>query len=214
MTPKTVSIEDKPCIPLDECRAHLEAVAYGESDDDPVDELDDTMILGWLEASREHCEGFLGLSLSPRILEVALDKFPTTRCDGRSYIELPMGPVSEVVSVTIPDASGDSDDTDADPVDADSYVLDDFSEPARLVPVAGWPSMTTGTNAIRIRYSAGYEIDSEGKSAMPAAFRAAILLTLGHLYANREENTEKAMASLPLGVEALLRPKRVLLGMA
>jgi uncharacterized phiE125 gp8 family phage protein len=214
MTPKVITPPEDEPIPLEEARAHLEAASYGESDDDPVDELDDTMIMGWLAAAREHCEDFLGLSLSPRTLEIALDRFPTVRDDGRTYIELPMGPVSEVLSITIPDASGDSDDTDAALVDEAVYVLDDFSTPARLVSLAGWPSMTAGTNAIRIRYEAGYAIDSDGNSAMPKSIRAAILLVLGHLYAQREETTEKAMQSLPLGVEALLRPRRVLLGMA
>lgn len=214
MTPKVITFEDPPPIPLDECRAHLEAAQYGDSDDDPVDDLDDSMIMGWLAAAREHCENFLGLSLTPRVLEIALDRFPTTRCEGRTYIELPMGPVSEIVSVTVPDDSGDSDDTDADPLDEATYQLDDFSVPPRLVSVGGWPAMTAGTNAVRIRYSAGYVIDSDGVSAMPKAYRAAMLLILGHLYKNREDSTEKAMASLPNGAEALMRPTRVLLGMA
>lgn len=214
MIPKVITPPDQEPISLEEARAHLESVPYGDSDDDPVDEVDNTMIMRWLAAAREHCEDFLGLSLTPRVLEIALDRFPTTRLDGRTYIELPMGPVTEILSITIPDASGDSDDTDADPVDEATYLLDDFSDPPRLVSVAGWPAMTTGTNAIRIRYAAGYAIDSDGVSAMPAKFRAAILLVLGHLFAHREENTEKALASLPLGVEALLRPRRILLGMA
>jgi len=212
--PKVIVPPDAEPISLEEARTHLEAAPYGDSDDDPVDAVDDAMIMAWLAAAREHCEDFLGLSLSPRTLELALDTWPTERDDGRTYIELPMGPVSEIVSITIPDASGDSDDTDADPVDTSVYVLDDFSAPARLYPAASWPAMTAGTNAIRIRYVAGYAIDSDGESAMPKVFRAAMLLVLGHLYAHREENTEQALQSLPLGVEALLRPRRVLLGMA
>lgn len=214
MTPKVITPPDAEPITLEQARAHLEAVQYGDSDGDPIDEIDDLMIMGLVAAAREHCEDFLGLSLSPRVLEIALDNFPSTQVEGRTYIELPMGPVSEIVSITTPDASGDSDDTDADPMEESDYVLDDFSVPARVVPVAGWPSMISGTNAIRIRYAAGYAIDSDGVSEIPATFRAAMLLVLGHLYANREENTEKAMTSLPLGVEALLRPRRVLLGMA
>ena len=214
MIPKVITPPAVEPIDIEQARAHLEAVMYGDSDGDPIDDLDDLMIMGWVAAAREHCEDFLGLSLSPRVLEIALDSFPSVSVDGCTYIELPMGPVTEIVSVTIPDASGDSDDTDADPLDTADYVLDEFSVPNRLVPVSGWPTMTTGTNAIRIRYAAGYEIDTDGVSAVPATIRAAMLLMLGHLYANREENTEKAMTSLPLGVEALLRPRRVLLGMA
>ena len=214
MIPKVIVSPSAEPIDIEQARAHLEAVMYGDSDGDPIDDLDDLMIMGWVAAAREHCEDFLGLSLSPRTLEIALERFPSTRLDGRTYIDLPMGPVSEIVSITIPDASGDSDDTDADPMDTAGYRLNDFVAPARVEPVSGWPSMTAGTNAIRIRYTAGYEIDSDGVSAMPAKIRAAILLMLGHLYANREAVAAGAMSELPLGVEALLRPRRLENGMA
>ena len=153
------------------------------------------MIMGWLAAAREHCEDFLGLSLSPRVLEIALDRFPTTALDGRTYFEFPMGPVTGAATITAPDASGDSDDTDADPVDTATYALDDYSDPARIYPLSTWPSFTAGTNAIRVRYPAGYAIDSDGVSAMPAKFRAAILLVLGHLYAHREENVREGASA-------------------
>lgn len=48
----------------------------------------------------------------------------------------------------------------------------------------------------------------------PRSLRAAILLVLGHLYENREDSVEKALASIPNGADALMRPLRVRLGMA
>jgi uncharacterized phiE125 gp8 family phage protein len=191
---------DEP-LSIDECRSHLEAQYYGDSDIDPAD---DEMILAWLAAAREHCEQFLGLSLATKTLEIALDEFP----EDAEPIELPFGPVRQVLSLTVGSGS------DAEVIDAESYVLDDYRNPARLAPVSQWPTGTASTNNIKVQYLAGYGVDSDGGEALPKVIRAAILLMLGHLYANREATTEKAMATLPFGVEAILRPMRARLGMA
>lgn len=45
-----------------------------------------------------------------------------------------------------------------------------------------------------------------------AAITAAVLLTAGHLYRNREASTDQPMRDLPLGVHQLLWPHRVGLG--
>ena len=190
---------DEP-IGMDEARSHLEAQAYGDTD---VDTLDDTMILGWLKAAREYAEQFTGLSFLQRDYEGALDEFPTET----DYIEIPVGPVLYVDSVTTGQAtSSSSDDAEV------SFVFDDFSIPARIYPVTTWPSVTAAVNGIRVRFTAGYG-GSEGDT-LPWAVRAAILLLLGHLYANRETNTEKALTEVPMGTDALLRQHRVRLGMA
>ena len=188
---------DEP-ITLEEARSHLEAQAYGDTD---VDLLDDTMILGWLKAAREYAEQFTGLSFIQRDYEGALDEFPA------EYIEIPVGPVLYVDSVTTGQATvSSSDDAEV------SFVFDDFSVPARIYPLTSWPSVTAAVNGVRIRFTAGYG-GSDG-DALPWSVRAAILLLLGHLYANRETNTEKALADVPMGTDALLRQHRVRLGMA
>jgi len=57
---------------------------------------------------------------------------------------------------------------------------------------------------------------AEPEEALPmvinSAVRAAILLIVGHLYANREENVQGAVNKLPMGAHALLYPHRVGLG--
>jgi uncharacterized phiE125 gp8 family phage protein len=210
MKPKIIGPLGEEPVSVDEGRAHLEAQRYGDSD---VDTIDDAMIAAWLQAAREHCEHFLGLSLSTRTMEIALDQFPTSRRCGRGArediaVELPGGPVREIVSISW------GDDSDAELAAAD-FVLDTYREPAAVSPVsASWPSVAVATNAVKIRYLGGYGVDTDGGEPMPALFRAAMLLVLGHLFENRSENTEAALAALPLGVEALLRPSRVRLGMA
>lgn len=202
--PKVIVAPEGEPISIEDCRSHLEAAAYGDTD---VDLQDDTMIIGWLSAAREYCEQFTGLSFSRRVLEVAIDAYPNVDDDGTTAIELPFGPVLMIQSVG-PESSTTT--TSDDELDATEYELDDYSTPNRLLPVASWPSATD----VRIRYLAGYGDESDGGPLLPFAARAAILLVLGHLYANREESTDKAMTSLPLGVESLLRPLRVRLGMA
>jgi len=194
---------------IEECRSHLEAQVYNDSEQDA---LDDAMILALLGAAREYCEAFLGLTLAPCTWEIAYDTFPA------GAIELPRGPVRSLVSITVGDVtnSSSSDDYMLAP---ESYVLDTHSLVPRVVPVTTWPTVTSATNTIRIQYRAGYgeessDLTEEGQP-LPYAVRAAMLLMLGHVYANREAVVSgPAVTTLPLGVEALLRPLRVRLGMA
>lgn len=211
--PKIIVRPDAEPISIEEARAHCEAPALGDSDTD-VDAVDDALFSTWIETARAHCEEFLGLSLSRRVLELALDRFPSKACDGTNAIELPFGPVVEVLSVRVEGVTG-AGGTDTDQaVDVGDYIVDDFAEVVRLVPVSGWPTITPATNAVRITYGAGFGEDSDGGEPLPGWARAAMLLIVGHLYANREENTVDALQSLPLGVEAILRPHRVRLGFA
>lgn len=202
--PKVIVGPESEPLTIAECRSHLEAAETGDT---TQDDLDDAMISGFLSAAREHCEAFLGLSLAQRLLEIEFDAFPNVTDDGTDEIELPFGPVVELRSVD-PDGSSSSSDSLLTP---DVYRLDDYSSPNRLVPVDGWPA---ATGPIRVRYLAGYGVDSDGGIELPYAIRAAILLMLGHLHKNREASAEDKLAELPLGVEALLRPHRVRMGLA
>lgn len=201
MVPKIVTQPVAEPISIAECRSHLEAQEYGDT---TVDDADDMMILGLLSAAREYCENFTGLSIARKTYEIALDEFPDAE------IELPMPPAIEIVSVTYVDA------TEAvQTMAANTYVLDTYQLPAWLLPASGtsWPTAGSFINAIKVRYIAGYSDDSDGEP-LPNALRAAMLLVLGHLYKHREDSAAAALASIPLGAEAMMRPLRVRLGMA
>lgn len=201
-TPKIIEAPLAEPITVEEARSHLEAPAYNDSDVDPVD---DTMIEGWLAAAREHCESFLGLSLSTRTLEIALDVFPTAKDIGGLAIDLPMGPVRDVLSVSWGDGSDEE-------MANDAFILDSYRRPNQLKPIdITWPVIVSATNAVKVRYLAGYGVDSDGGEPLPKAIRAAILLMLGHLYEHRGDEGD---AVLPPAVQNLLRPLRVRLGMA
>ena len=194
MTPKVISIEGDDPLTVAECRAHLEAQSYEDSDIDPTD---DTMIEAWRDAAIEHCANFLGLSLTTRTLEIALDEFP----DDDEPIDLPMGPVRSIVSVSW------GDDSDEE-LDGAEYALDNYRNPAQLKAVTTWPDLTAATNLLKVRYIAGYGVDSDGGEALPKIIRAAILVELTNLYENRGDEALSTHAA------NLLRPLRVRLGMA
>lgn len=64
---------------------------------------------------------------------------------------------------------------------------------------------------------AALEAANEPPEALPmvvnAVVQAAILLILGHLYANREEVAPGTMTKVPFGAHALLQPYRIGLGL-
>lgn len=181
---------------------------------------DDALLLGILDAATDYAEKFTGRSLLLRTWEFALDEFPTsfgtttTPADLQILrIEVPNPPLVEIVSFMIGEESDD--ELLEEGVD---YLVDDYGDKAVLRPVSTWPTVFTAyPNLIKVRYRAGYQSEEEPDSdatALPGGLRAAVLLMVGHLYDHREASVEKAMQELPLGVEALLRPYRVLTGMA
>lgn len=214
MIPRIIEILGDEPLTIAQCRKHLEAPEYGDSELDP---LDDAQIEDMLATAREHCEDFLGLSLTTRVLEIALDEFPAQhwhrrrpphgRPIGGLAVELPDGPVRQVLSVSW----GDESDNE---LNDDAFTLDLYRAPAAITPVAGsWPVVTRATNAVKVRYLAGYGVDSDGGQPVPHVLRSAILLVLGELYANRENAGDVQLFEIPTSAQALMRPRRVRLGM-
>lgn len=183
ITPPTV----EP-ITIDELRMHVRK--------DGTDE--DALLLAYLSAAREHAEQFIGVAIAPQTVEVALDYFPG------GGIELPGGVIDdqEPIVVSYVDENGD-----AQVVSPTSFALDSYSTPNWLLPAYGesWPASYSVANAVRVRYVVG------GQPLSPS-IRAALLLFVGHLYENREENSTAQTYALPTGVRALLTPHRVNMG--
>jgi uncharacterized phiE125 gp8 family phage protein len=163
---------------------------------------DDTLIGALITAAREYCEDVLGRALMTRTLEGALDDEP----EGDT-ITLPRPPLSSVRSVKFYDT--DDVATTVDPAD---YLVDITSEPGRVVLNDGaeWPQVDLRpANAVVIEFDAGYGDDPED---VPAKFRQAMLLMIGHWYTHREEVSVGSGSAMPIpfAASALLQVDRVM----
>src|SRR5678816_2636059 len=130
-------------ITLAEARLHLRLDDDGDS---PAAHPDDPLILALIPAAREYCEGWLGRALAPQTVEYSADAFPV------GAIILPTAPVVSLGSVKYLAAVAD-----LQTLATSAYVLDNYSEPARVVQVTGtsWPTSYAEPNAVRVRYDVG-----------------------------------------------------------
>lgn len=202
MTVKVIAYPVAEPITIEEARQHLRVDLDNDS---PPSSPDDELIMLQLAAAREWCEQYLESSIAQQTLELALDAFPLTE------IQLPMGPVVWVESITYVDIDGVEQGMD----EAD-YVLDNYSTTAWIMPAVGttWPITQSVVNALKVRYLAGYGLPNESPpdNRLPRSIRAAILLILGSLYEQREDSSPIKQESIPLGASYLLNPYRHTMG--
>jgi uncharacterized phiE125 gp8 family phage protein len=139
-------------------------------------------------------DGWLGRAIGEQTLELRCDRFP-----GCDYpLRLPLPPIAAMVSVKYLDADG----VEQTIAGSDYELIGDELWPTAS---ASWPTTAARPEAVRIRYSAGYD-------DVPPNITAAILLMTGDLYANRETAVTGTIASaVPMSttVEALLAPLRI-----
>lgn len=196
-------------VSLSEAKAHLR-----EDSSDFDDQIN-----AFIEAATQYVDGpkgFLGRAILEQTWDYYTDSFndAIVTASGKSYIELPLPPVIEVVSVNYVDSSGAE-----QVVDSSSYVVDLASQPARifLAESGTWPTTADQLGAVRIRIRCGYvdSTQSPPVSDVPGPIKVAILLTLGTMYENRENFVVGTIVNkLPFAAEQLLRPYRVYLSMA
>lgn len=210
-------------VSLAQAKAHVRATDFTD---------DDTLIGLFIEAATDHVdgpEGFLGRALIDQTWDYYLDAFPagpagsaraapnraaSAPAASASIIKLPLPPLIEVEGVFWTDGAG-AEQT----LDPASYLVDTAGSAGRiaLLTPGAWPTARAVANAVRIRFRAGYidASDSPVADAVPGAIRAAILLIVGDLYANRENVVVGAtVATLPGPVENLLRRYRFDLALA
>jgi uncharacterized phiE125 gp8 family phage protein len=190
-------------ISIEDCRKHLRLTDDGNS---PPAHYDDDLVLGLLSAAREFVEGYTGLALTPRTLEIQLDKFPLNE------IMLPVAPLVSLVSVKYLD-----EDNIQQTVLNTDCVLDTFQRPGWLLPAVGitWPSALDVVNAVAIRYNVGFSLRTDAQTLpLPKTLRVSVLLLLGHLYENREQSTEASLQEIPLGIQSLCDLYKIRKGLA
>lgn len=177
---------------LSEAREHLRVDGSAE----------DTLIAARLTAARMHVEAVTGRQMMPATWELQSDGFP------EGAITLPRSPVISVESIAYLDTAGA-----LQTLAPSNYVLlagsSPTADPAQIVPAFAktWPAATAMPNAVRVRFLAGYA----DENAVPQPLKAAILLVLGDLYANREAQAPGASMQLSVNpaVESILAPYRL-----
>jgi len=160
---------------------------------------DDALLSSLIAAARAACEVLARRAFVTRTLDYRLASWPA----GRSIV-LPLPPLVSVTSIAYTDEDGV-----AGTVPSTDYVVYSQVEPGLIVlkPVASWPAATLMPGpALVVRYVAGFG----AAAAVPAEYKHAIKLTVGHWYENREAVVVGAMvAKLPLAVKDLLTQDRV-----
>jgi len=186
-----------PVVTWEDADAHLELSG---------DAAEQLKVEGMLAAASGHIDGpdgWLGRALALQTLEA---RFDSSEAD--CALVLPCPPVLDIVSVTYLDA-----DRQAVTVDPSNYEL--IYRSVEAIGPTPWAGGLEGREAVRVRYRAGYVKDPDADpivSTLPAPIRAAILLMLGDLYANRETVAVGASATpiaMSTTVEALLGPYRI-----
>lgn len=172
-------------VTLAEAKAHLR-VTHSE---------EDALIGSLIVAAREALDGkdgVLGRALVTQMWVLVMDEFPA----GRFTIPLP--PLQGIESVEYKDTDGVWQVmSDAD------YEADIDSEPGVIAPVTSWPATKESLGAVRITFAAGYGTAEE----VPQALKAAMLLHIGDLFANRERASDRQTYESP-AYDALVFPYR------
>lgn len=192
---KRISIPADKSVTLEEAKSHLRVETTDE--DDTID--------AYLQAAIDACASFAGRAFDQTEYRLDLIGWP-----GCGYIDVPIAPVVSIATVKYYD-----DDNALQTVDAADWRWNATPEGARI-----WfqdtffgPSLFAREDAVIVDLLAGYDppdysagVDPELK--LPSQAKAAIFLSIGHLYANREA-VGRPMALLPMGVQHLLSSIRI-----
>lgn len=160
-------------ISVEEAKLHLRVDATDE----------DTPIARMIVTARQEAENLTRRALITQTLELGLSHWP-------ERINLPRPPIASVTSIKYMDTAGT-----LQTLDPSDYLVDNYSEPARIVPAYGktWPLIRHQPNAILVRYVAGYGSASD----VPAAIRNWMLLKIGTMHKMRADVVAGQISALP-----------------
>lgn len=164
-------------LPLADAKAHLRVTHSSE----------DALIEALRDAAIGHVERVAGVALASGTWRWTLRNFP-------AYIDLPMGPVTAVDSVTYSDADGL----------VQTYLSARLVD-GRILPAASgsWP---TAYDSVTVEFTAGLASSSDAPELL-----AAVMLLLGHYYIHREAASQDSVSEVPLAFDALIQTYRKVL---
>jgi uncharacterized phiE125 gp8 family phage protein len=135
-------------------------------------DVEDSLISSHIRTAQEYAESFQGRQLLTATYRLYLDEFPET-------IKIRKLPVQSIVKIEYVNTDGA-----LSLLGSPNYDVDLVSRPSRIVPAYGtcWPSVRPVLNCVHVEFVCGYS----SPEAVPYSTKAAILLQVGWLYANRE----------------------------
>lgn len=170
-------------VSLAEAKAHMRITH--DADDDAIESL--------IRAARAMCEGYTGRALVSRGVSLYMDAWV------QDIVALPLPPLQAVDAIRVYDAAGV-----AAAFPASSYAVDSKSQPARIMMTGAPPQPGQNLSGIEIAYTAGY-----GDAAdVPQPLKEGILRLVAHLYLNRGDAAETAIARA--GAQHLFQPYRIM----
>lgn len=163
-----------------------------------VDDSDENALITTLiAAARKWCENHTRRQFVTATYDWTLDRFPCV-------LRVPRPPLASVTSITYVDTAGTT-----QTVDSDDYRVDIATAPGRITEAysASWPSTRSVTNAVTVRFVAGY-----GDAAdVPESIITAIKIMVAHWYEHREPVMPGlSISSVPMSVTSLLSPYRIM----
>lgn len=164
-----------------------EAKAQCRVDHDDEDVLI-TALIGAAVSELDGWSGTLGRALVTQTWEQAFDGFPLR-------LRLPM-PAASVASVSYVDADGDTQTLAGDQYVLRRDALGSFVEPAFDV---NWPAVRSQSASVTVSFTCGTAAES-----VDGAIKAALLLRIADLYANREARGSALVENAT--IKALLAP--------
>lgn len=177
-------------VSLEEAKDHLRYTATDQ----------DALIDALIRTALESVEQFTSRAVITQTWDLKRDRFPSSAA---APLRVPRAPLQSVTSITYIDNDGVSQTWASSEYDVDA-PSGPLAPRGRILPAYSktWPTTREVMNAVTVRFIAGYGDD--GGDA-PASIRQAMLLTISHLFQNREDVVVGVSAiELPQGVPALL----------
>lgn len=164
------------------------------------DSAEDAFITTLITAARLHVEGTTGRALIAQTWRVSLDDWPANR-----EVQLPIGPMVSLTSVTVFDADGVGTDLSLVQFQPETNAV-----PARVFlpsTIDGQPVMRDRA-AIQIDYVAGYGTDPED---VPMDIRQAVLSLIGYWFEHRDAVVIAGSGAIvPAGFDRLISAYRAI----
>jgi uncharacterized phiE125 gp8 family phage protein len=170
----------------------------------------DDMLMSMIQAATESFDGpygdLCGRALMPQTWDYYRDNFPSVTSDNATGgIRIPLPPLIEVESVNYVDP-----DTQLEVALATSeYEVDAIGTPYGWVMpvVGGFPTPMETTNAVRVRFTAGYPVDGDSPAGVtvPAGVRQAIILLVIDMYAKGSAFVDRSQTTNRDAIENLIR---------